>query len=148
VSGLGSSSEVVLTKPSSVLPFHKHASGADKKKKKDLLDYLAKNEQNYPVQNRDYVKGYLAMLNGMEEDDVRQPSVLHARVRRFTAEQFQLVDDPVLQTWKDTFSSVLIQVHDHEALRELEEECATEEVLTPTGSRSSLGKGKEAADDS
>ena len=85
------------------------------------------------------------MLNGMREDEVRQPTLLHARVRRFTSDQFERVDDPVFKTWKDTFSSVLIQVHDHEALRALEEECATEQALAPTGSRSSPGRGKEAA---
>ena len=145
VSGLVTSSVVGLTQQSSVLQGQKQATTADKKKKNDLLHYLAKNEKDYPVQHRDYVEEYLTMLNGMGADEVRPPTLLHASVRRFTAEQFERVDDPVLKTWKDTFSSVLIQVHDHEALRTLEEECATEEALTPTGSRSSPGKGMEAA---
>jgi len=95
---LGRLSTSVLTKQTSAFQTQRQASVADKKEKKNLLEYLAKNEQEYPVQNKDYLRKYLAMLNDIGEDEVKVLRLLQARVRRFTAEQFELVDDPVLQT--------------------------------------------------
>ena len=95
---LGRLSTSVLTKQTSAFQVQHQASVADKKEKKNLFEYLAKNEQEYPVQNKDYLRNYLAMLNDMSEEEVKVLRLLQARVRRFTAEQFELVDDPVLQT--------------------------------------------------
>ena len=144
VSGLITSSG--SPKQARVLQPHKKATAVDKKKKKDLLDFLSCNEKDYPVQNQDYLKDYLTMLTNMGDDEVRDPRLLQARVRQFAADQFERVDDPVLLTWKSTFPNVLIQAHDHESLRELDEECAAEDALVMTGTRSYSGKGKEVAD--